>query len=268
MIRRLVGGLLACTVALLPFVGAADAAVRDRSDPNCPGVRPGAVMLPAKGQQLVTSWNFLLRGSDGGTYSFVEGKVINPDPGNASVTIDLEPVYVERTWAQRNGPGVADGAGRAAGNAVWYARDNNDEYGLVRLSRGQRWSSRMCGVDKTPTSLDMMLDSVPATVVIYGQDSARTTRSQTDVLPYGRNRPKMVSKATPVTSGDWSAPVLSGDGQALGFLANSACCQTEDRMSPAGSGGLVYRLQPLMDRAGKRLNIELKLQRASNGVAR
>lgn len=234
-------------------------------DPNCPGIRPGATMLTEKDQKYKTSWNFLFTGSDGGTYSLMDAYGLVAKP-TANVVVRPQPVRTERTFARGKGPGVADGSTRVVGHAVWYAQDSPDEWALIRLDRGQRWASTVCGYGR-PRSIDSTIDNLPTQVAFYGQAGERQTRAGTDILAYGRYAPGTVTKTGPVTSGDWSAPVLSGDNQAFGFLGHSGCCSGRDYTRPLGPGGWVYRLQPLLQRSGERLGLTFSLPRSLSGVA-
>jgi hypothetical protein len=222
-------------------------------------------MLPAQNRQYATSWNFMLTGSDGGTYTLVDGFALGTKP-NAQVSASLAPIHIDRTYSRGKGPAVADGSTKVVGHAVWYARDNSQEWALIRLDRGRRWSSVVCGYGR-PRSVDTTIDSLPVTVAIYGQASDRTTRTQTDVLPYGRYAPDWVTKSVPVSSGDWSAPVISGDNQALGILSHVSGGGGRDYTHPVGPGGWVFRLQPLMERSGKRVGVQMSLPRSLAGVA-
>jgi hypothetical protein len=259
---------LVMSVAALAMLTSSPTAQAAPDDPACPGIRPGAVMWPEFNQQYRTSWNFMLSGSDGGTYTFIEGKTLQT-AGNADVELNIESPHLERTWARGKGPGVADGSRKVVGRAVWYARDGSDEWALIRLDRGKQWHSAVCSYGQ-PTSIDTTVDAAPVVVSIYGQQADRATKAHTDVLHHGRYNGEAVPKSIPTSSGDWSAPVLSGDNQAFGFLANDCCLsgRTADPALYTGSGGVVYRLQPLMTRAGKTLRIALSLAKPASGLAK
>ena len=246
-------------------LAAAPGAHATRNDPDCPGIRPGAVMWPEKEQYYETSWNFILSGSDGGTYTLIDGYALTTRP-QFSVQ-NSTGVHVERTWSQSKGPGVTDASRRVVGRAVWYAQDGSEQFALIRLDRGKRWSSAVCAYGQ-PTSIDLTLDDAPTFISIYGQGNDRRTRTQTDLLPQGRFAADWVTKMIPVTSGDWSAPVLSGDNQALGFLGHVAGANGRDAEHMLGPGGWVFRLQPLMQRSGAKLGIKLALERRPQGTAK
>lgn len=221
-------------------------------------------MYPEHDQKYETAWNFILRGSDGATYSLVDGYELGTRP--QFEVNNVTGIRVEKTWKPGAGPGVTDGTRKVVARAVWFMQDGSEQFGLVRLNRGQKWSSVMCGFGQ-PTSIDLTLDSTPTIVSIYGQGNDRRERKQTDVLPHGRFSADWVPKTLPVTSGDWGAPVMSGDNQALGFLGHVAGPSAPDYLHPS-TGGEVYRLTPLMQRSGKALGITLSLEPRPAGVAR
>lgn len=212
---------------------------------------------------MMSTWNFILSGSDGATYTFVEGKALTGvDPG---ATVGTMSGAKERTWPPGRGPAAADGRGVIAGHAVWSSTDGPLDQALVRLRPKQRWNSAVCGFGQ-PTSVDASTDSLPAAVAIYGQARTRAQRPYTDYLPYGRPDREHAYKSLPVSAEDWSAPVLSGDNQALGFLSKANVTNGRDGLHPAG--GWIFRLTPLMERAGQRLGITLQLEHRATGVAR
>lgn len=227
-------------------------------------------MLPEKDQQYATTWNFMFRGSDGGTYSFAEGFAFKTLP-TAGAHVYIHPQHDERTWARGKGPGIADGSGKVVAHAVWFVTDGATvSFALLRLDQGRAWSARVCAFGM-PHGIDRTIDQLPVPISIYGQGSGThptRTPDQQDYLLYGRNGEQQVEKATPVDAGDSGAPVLSNDNQALGFVSHPTCCQTDEYTHPAGTGGIVYRLTPLINQAQARLHMSLTLYREESGVAR
>lgn len=262
---RVRGGSSSVLLATILLVVTAQSTVAaDRNDPACPGVRPGAVMYPEKNQMYETSWNFIVWGSDGATYSLTDGYAIGTRPQFEVGT--QTGVRVEKKWKPGAGPGVTDGSRKVVGRAVWFMQEGSEQFTLIRLNRGQRWASAVCAFGQ-PTSIDLTIDETPTLISIYGQGNDRTAREQTDVLPYGRFDVDWVSKTIPVSSGDWGAPVLSGDNQALGFLGHQAGLNGPDA-SHVWTGGQVFRLTPLMQRSSRALGITLSLEPRPAGVAR
>jgi hypothetical protein len=274
MRSRMAAGAVAATCFTM-LTASAHASTGPYDDPHCPGIQPGASMLPATNQQYATSWNFILRGSDGGTYSLAEGFAFSTMP-TASATVSL-PQHQERTWPRGNGPGVADGSGAVVAHAVWLDSEAGQSFALVQLDRGRRWSAAVCGYGM-PHGIDRGVDLIPTPIPIsiYGQGvsvNATEDRAQSDYLEYGRNDAAKLRKVTPTDVGDSGAPVLDGDNQALGLVDSYACCGTnwpDGRGAPAptGSGNAVYRLAPLMSDAGAQLHITLMLERQPTGIAR
>jgi hypothetical protein len=220
-------------------------------------------MFPEKDPQYATTWNFIFRGSDGGTYSFAEGFAFSTMP-TASAHVYLDPQAEERTWAPGKGPGVADDSGAVVARAVWFITDGATvSFALLRVNPGRNWSADVCTLGM-PHGIDRTIDVLPSLVPIsiYGQGfhpatnlTGRKGGPEQDYLLYGRNDDTQVNKASSTEVGDSGAPALSGDNQALGIVHHA-------------SDGEIYRLGPLINKAEARLHITLNLERQPGGTAR
>lgn len=198
----------------------------------------------------------MFSGSDGATYSFTDGYCLATLP-NAHVGVYLQEPHIERTWPAGKGPGVADGSGRVVGHAVWYAEDGSDRHALIRLDRGTPFETAVCTYGSART-IDTSISDLPTEVSLYGQGGRDTgTRARIDVLPHGPYDPAIVQAARQTEFGDTGAPVLIGDNQAFGILAGRAN-GAGDPTHPF-PGPPVYRLTPLMKRAGATLHLTLTL---------
>ncbi len=232
------------------------------TDPSCPGVRPGAALLPETNQQAACTWGYLFHGSDGGTYSIMDGLCVVLGP---NVSVRVFPPDTIRTWPRGKGPGIADGSGRVVGHVVWYSDTGSFRNALIRLDRGAHFDSSVCKYGAVH-SIDRTISSVPSTVELYGQGDIGTGRkARPDVLMYGAYDPAEASLTQPSERGDTGAPVLSGDNQAFGLVSgheNSGTGPTH----PEG-GPQVYRLAPLMVRAGKAVRVTLTLLHGNSGTA-
>lgn len=242
----------------------------DFNDPSCPGVQPGAAMLPAVNPQYASTWGFLFSDGHGGVYTFVDATTLSTIP-TASVQVNPTPTDVERTWRRGAGPGVSDGMRKLAGHAVWYRWYQSETAfprALVQVDAGRHFRGAVCSLGE-PRAIDLSITDLPEPATAYGQGSRVDfgTGVRQDVLPYGAYSSDAVCLARPhLNGGDGNAPVMTGDNLAFGLVAGV------EELGPdwihRGCGDPVFRFGPMIEQANRALHIRLTLIRYGSGIAR
>jgi hypothetical protein len=212
---------------------------------QCQGVRPGAAVLTEQGQ---CTFNFMWRGSDGGTYMGTAGHCA------LGVTTSGE-----FSWDPGDGPPAADGQGNLIGEFAYAVVDDPRDFALIRLAPGVAASPQTCHFGgPTGISTDQGLIA-PTLLQQYGQGSVLG-----QVVP---GRPMLaVSLADPdilvatgvVMPGDSGSGVTTVDGRAVGVVVTTGLYVG---VLDAGTVGIT-RLAPQIARAEQATGVDYTLQTA------
>ena len=216
---------------------------------ECPGVRPGAVVLSDTGQ---CSFNFLFGGGDGERYIGTAGHCVLEDGG-------------ERSWAPGTGPEARDGSGERIGEFAYAVLGDPKDFALIRLDPGVDADPAMCHFGG-PTGID---DSTPGPLPPTLLHHFGAGLAIGDVLPArtaiaaGMPDPDHVFANGVVVFGDSGSGAISASGGAVGVLVTLGA-----HTGSIGSDGVevgtvgITRIGPQVARAGEVLGTDLTLRTA------
>jgi hypothetical protein len=214
---------------------------------------------------------FLFVGSDKSRYASTVGHCV------LDVTTNFEQ---NRTWPVGSGPVVsakpnADGSATATGaiGRVVFAEfrkapdGDNYDFALIRLDRGVRASPSVRELGG-PRGIDGDLTDAPTQLFFYGQaDLISTVQSSRQLLATTLHNPEHVYANGPAGPGDSGAPVLDGDGRAVGLIlgagGNDVAVDNDGSVYVGHDQALnrIVRLKPVLRHAAVALHVALKLQR-------
>lgn len=216
---------------------------------ECPGVRPGAVVLSELGQ---CSFNFVFNGGDGHRYIGTAGHCILDDEG-------------ERSWPAGSGPEAQDGEGERIGEFAYAVLGDPKDFAVIRLDPGVEADPAMChfggptGIDdSTPGALPpTLLHHFGAGLLIGDVLPARTA------VATGMPDPDHVFANGVAIFGDSGSGAISADGGAVGVLVTLG-----GHAGSIGTDGIevgtigLTRIRPQIERAAQVLGTGLALQTA------
>lgn len=217
---------------------------------ECPGVRPGAVVLSDLGQ---CSFNFLFNGGDGRRYIGTAGHCILEDEGE------------ERSWAPGRGPEARDGSGERIGEFAYAVLEDPKDFALIRLDPGVAADPAMCyfggptGIDdSTPGPLPpTLLHHFGAGLLVGDVLPARTA------VATGMPDPDHVFANGVAIFGDSGSGAISASGGAVGVLVTLG-----GHAGSIGADGVevgtigITRIRPQIERAAQVVGTGMTLQTA------
>ena len=203
----------------------------------CDGVRPGGFL---ENKYTSCSWNFLFKGSDGRRYM-----------GTAGHCFDLSAFENgEKVWP-RKGPwfkGQIDGEMVRVGEGAYAVNESQRDFGLVRLDKKAPASPSMCHFGGP--SGDAVEPAQGTVLHHYGQG-----------LIYGQTVPARSSVASDVGSSEWVqysvGAALFGDSGSGAITEQGDAVGVLVHLSAFGVG--ISKLEPHLERAEKKLGVQLKL---------
>jgi hypothetical protein len=214
---------------------------------------------------------FLFKGSDGASYASTAGHC------TLNTTI---PGDQRRTWPTGKGPVVAltgnpDGSSTATGaiGRVVFAefvqspsQDDWYDFSLIRLDRGVTPNPRVRGVGG-PTYIDDQRTDSPTILYFYGQgDVFGTVQPQRQLVANTMHDPDHVYANGAAIFGDSGAPVVDGDGGAVGLILGAGGNSIGVGVGSVDMGhdeavNRILRLKPVLAQAAAALHLTLKLHR-------
>lgn len=242
---------------------------------ECPGARPGAVLIndgaAGPDPRGFGTFGFTFHGSDGGIYTSTAGHVI----------LGLAPG--EEAWPPGDGLGVRDLDGNRIGEYVYAINTRTGsnpelpsgaDLALIRVDEDVTVGAAVCDLG-LPTGIDTRI--VPPTEPIalrwYGAafvggrvgpplpvpvDNFWLLPSRSGIA-LGMPSAERVAVVGHASFGDSGAPVLTGDGGAVGLISGPP--RSSEDFQPVGHAGLfiVPRLSPALARASEVLGIDFAL---------
>ncbi len=221
---------------------------------SCPGVRPGGAIRTDAG---LCTLNFLFSSSDGRRFIGTSAQCMKPFIG-------------ERAPAPGRRELARDLTGRRIGEFVYGVFAGGADFALIALDSLVQASPRMChfggptGLNQDARKAPVLLHyygnglvALPTSAVPEGLGMGPMTPGRSAVAPHLRN-PVWVMAVGTAIYGDLGSGVISDDGRAVGLVVYGGLTTTSGGDS-AGTLGII-RLGPQVDRAEKRLGINLHLE--------
>lgn len=223
---------------------------------ECPGVRPGAIVLSDLGQ---CTFNFLFDGADGRRYIGTAGHCIlgegvlgGQDAG-------------EESWAPGDGPEARDANGERIGEFAYAILSDPKDFALIRLDAGVESNPAMCHFggpngtnDSNPPPLPpTLLNHYGGGLLIGDLLPARTA------VALGMPSPDHVFANGVALPGDSGSGVISSDGGAVGVLVTVGVHAGSIGADGVDAGLVgITRLTPQVERAEEVLGTGLTLETA------
>ena len=208
-------------------------------DPQCAGVRPGALARTPTGD-CTFGYHFVARGE--------KGEIIARYMATAGHCIIDEGL---RTWGPGAGPIISDANSRQVGQVAYARVDATHDFALVSLFSTVLANSQVC-VFGGPIGIDSSVRSGTEAVSHYGQGIGISA-----VMPARSGVSRYLSDYREVridsvtTISDSGSPLVSANGRALGMIKSIIA-------DPNGAVRAL-RLRPQMDAAGASLGQSLEL---------
>jgi hypothetical protein len=214
---------------------------------------------------------FLFKGTDGASYAGTAG--------HCALDTTL-PGDQRRTWTVGKGPVVSltgnpDGSSTATGRigTVVFAEfvqspseDDWYDFTLIRLDRGVTPNPRVRGVGG-PTFIDDQRTDSPTVLSFYGTGVVfGQVQPQRQLIANTMHDPDHVYANGPAGPGDSGAPVLAGDGGAVGLILGAGGNSVGVGIGSVDIGhdnavNRILRLKPVLAHAGHALHVGLRLRR-------
>ena len=243
-------GEAGCAMAPIPPRGP-DAPVPE----GCPGVRPGAVLLPSG-----CTMNFLFQG-----YRLDElGNRVEADRYIGTAGHCILDKDGEASWPPGKGEEALDGENRRIGEVAYAVMNDTKDFALIRLDPGVAANPAMCRWGG-PTGINQDLTDQPVVLRHFGQGLAFGTvaPARTAVATFGMQTPTHVYGTGTVIFGDSGSGIISDDGRAVGVVVTVGWGMGSPGPNRFEAGVVgITRLGPQLARAEEVLDLDLRLQTA------